>query len=176
MSEKVVTYISPDGTQVNICEDCELILSVANEWPRDSQGQEICTVSRGLHDAPCESARHGRRALPMRRLSPAIGARGMARSRRPVEVDYVPDAERGSAAACGAYVSRPYSRRVRVERDTCADVVAYVYDENGPTEELDPWVQIVDPVSRIAGSIHVGPGDVVADVAKARGERGKVQS
>src|ERR1700676_458722 len=49
---KVVSWKSPSGETVDVCQDCELRL--AGRWPRDQKGEEYCSVSRGLHHGECE--------------------------------------------------------------------------------------------------------------------------
>lgn len=50
----VVTWQSPTGATINVCEHCEARLTAGREWPTDSTGQEYCTVSHGLHEGQCD--------------------------------------------------------------------------------------------------------------------------
>lgn len=51
---RVVTWQSPSGQTINVCRPCERRLTEAQEWPRDTQGQEYATVSHGEHAGRCE--------------------------------------------------------------------------------------------------------------------------
>ena len=51
---KVVTYQDDRGGNINICLKCETKLKEAHEWPKNSVGQEYCTVSHGLHEGECD--------------------------------------------------------------------------------------------------------------------------
>lgn len=52
-SRQVVTWQSPRGNKFSICQNCARA-HVPN--PRDSVGQEFCTVSHGLHKGDCDHA------------------------------------------------------------------------------------------------------------------------
>lgn len=54
-TQKVVTWQSPSGQAINICRKCEQRLRSSNSWPKDSQGQEYCQVSHGLHTSVCHT-------------------------------------------------------------------------------------------------------------------------
>ena len=56
-SKKVITWQSPAGAQIDICEACEA--AAGDDWPRDSRGQEFCTVSQGLHTGRCDLCEEG---------------------------------------------------------------------------------------------------------------------
>lgn len=47
--DKVVTWQSPNGETINLTRDEEKQYLAAGTWPRDSRGEEYCTVSHGLH-------------------------------------------------------------------------------------------------------------------------------
>ena len=51
---KVVTWISPLGAKIDICQPCADRLTANHEWPRDHMGQEYCSVARGLHTGSCD--------------------------------------------------------------------------------------------------------------------------
>lgn len=51
ISSGVVTWQSPGGAKIDICQTCELGMT---EWPRDQSGQEYCSVSQGLHPGACQ--------------------------------------------------------------------------------------------------------------------------
>lgn len=53
-SRRVVTWQSPSGATMQICRPCEERLTKANQWPRDGNGTELCSVSRGEHAGVCE--------------------------------------------------------------------------------------------------------------------------
>jgi hypothetical protein len=55
---RVITYQSPSGAKINICESCAERLRDA--WPRDETGREFCAVSRGLHKGECDVHEPGR--------------------------------------------------------------------------------------------------------------------
>lgn len=50
---QVVTYQSPNGSKLAICERCEEKLRDKGEWPKDRNGQEYCSVSMGQHYGDC---------------------------------------------------------------------------------------------------------------------------
>jgi hypothetical protein len=45
---KAITYQSPAGNLLSVCESCEKDLE--GNWPKDNTGQEYCTVSHGVHE------------------------------------------------------------------------------------------------------------------------------
>lgn len=47
---KVITYQSPNGETVNLSANQIRTLESGHNWPRDSRGEEFCSVSRGLHE------------------------------------------------------------------------------------------------------------------------------
>ena len=47
---KCITYQSPSGQTINITPKQEREWLRRGEWPRDSHGEEYCSVSWGLHD------------------------------------------------------------------------------------------------------------------------------
>lgn len=49
----VVTYQTPSGETIEICDACEARLTAARDWPRSSRGEEYCQVSYGRHDGSC---------------------------------------------------------------------------------------------------------------------------
>lgn len=49
--DKVVTWQSPNGETINLTRDQEKQFLAAWTWPRDSRGEEYCTVYHGLHAA-----------------------------------------------------------------------------------------------------------------------------
>lgn len=53
-ARKVVTWQSPRGGKLDVCTRCETILRRARTWPKDSAGQEYCTVSFGKHVGRCD--------------------------------------------------------------------------------------------------------------------------
>lgn len=48
---KVVTWQSSRGGVIDICEAHEAKLK--GNWPKDSAGEEYCTVSHGAHQGNC---------------------------------------------------------------------------------------------------------------------------
>lgn len=51
-SSHVVTYQSPSGSTIRICDLCGERLR--GEWPKDGTGQEYCSVSKGSHWGNCD--------------------------------------------------------------------------------------------------------------------------
>jgi hypothetical protein len=49
----VVTYQSPLGVTLNVCQRCEAGFKRIGWWPKDVTGQEFCSVSHGLHRDWC---------------------------------------------------------------------------------------------------------------------------
>ena len=49
---KVITWQTPQGRTINVCQDCEGQLTGA--WPRDKRGEEYCQVHEGLHTGHCD--------------------------------------------------------------------------------------------------------------------------
>ena len=50
-NQKVITWQAPTGETLNICTKCEKELT--GNWPKASDGQEYCQVSKGLHKGRC---------------------------------------------------------------------------------------------------------------------------
>jgi len=50
---KVVTWQSPRGYQVDLCNKCADKFKADKAWPRDELGEEYCTVSHGRHYGWC---------------------------------------------------------------------------------------------------------------------------
>jgi hypothetical protein len=46
---RIITWQSPSGRTVAITRRQEKTLRKAGFWPRDSHGDEFCSVSHGLH-------------------------------------------------------------------------------------------------------------------------------
>ena len=46
---RVITYTSSHGDIIHITPAQERILTAAGVWPRDSRGEEMCSVRMGLH-------------------------------------------------------------------------------------------------------------------------------
>jgi hypothetical protein len=46
---QVVTYQTSRDQRMDICPECAERLRAAGQWPRNSFGEEFCTVYRGLH-------------------------------------------------------------------------------------------------------------------------------
>lgn len=46
---KVITYQSPAGATISLTRTQATKLTRAGAWPKDSRGQEFCSVSYGLH-------------------------------------------------------------------------------------------------------------------------------
>lgn len=46
---KVITYQAPSGDTINLTARQIKALERKGTWPKDSRGQEYCTVYRGLH-------------------------------------------------------------------------------------------------------------------------------
>jgi len=53
-SRRIVTWQSPSGNTMDICSCCKRRLEAAYSWPKDDDGQEFCSVSRGLHRGVCD--------------------------------------------------------------------------------------------------------------------------
>ena len=65
MKKTVVTYQSPRGNLISLCDrhlrECEA--GGSHEWPKDpTDGQELCTVSHGKHSGHCDRCREGERS------------------------------------------------------------------------------------------------------------------
>jgi hypothetical protein len=52
--KEVITYQSPCGRNIAICQPHIDALRAADCWPRDFYGQEYCTVSHGVHRGTCD--------------------------------------------------------------------------------------------------------------------------
>lgn len=46
---KIVTYQSPAGKRLSLTPRQERMIEASGFWPRDSIGQEYCSVHNGLH-------------------------------------------------------------------------------------------------------------------------------
>ena len=46
---KVITYQAPSGGTIDLTRAQVARLERAGKWPRNSRGEEYCTVSHGLH-------------------------------------------------------------------------------------------------------------------------------
>ena len=46
---KVITYQAPNGETIDLSQAQVAMLERAQSWPRNSRGEEYCSVSRGLH-------------------------------------------------------------------------------------------------------------------------------
>jgi hypothetical protein len=46
---KVFTYQAPSGSTINLTRSQKRTLERAHAWPRNSRGEEYCSVSHGLH-------------------------------------------------------------------------------------------------------------------------------
>jgi hypothetical protein len=46
---KVVTYQAPNGETIDLTSAQVEMLERAQKWPRNSRGEELCSVSHGLH-------------------------------------------------------------------------------------------------------------------------------
>jgi len=51
---QVITYQSPTGRTIAICQPHIATLKQQDQWPVDATGQEYCTVSHGLHQGICD--------------------------------------------------------------------------------------------------------------------------
>lgn len=51
---QVITYQSPRGLTIAICQQHIAKLKEDDRWPRDWTGQEYATVSHGLHQGTCD--------------------------------------------------------------------------------------------------------------------------
>lgn len=47
---QVITYQAPNGETIDLTPKQIAQLERDGEWPRNSRGEEYCTVSHGLHD------------------------------------------------------------------------------------------------------------------------------
>ena len=47
---KVVTYQAPNGETIDLSQSQAAMLERAQKWPRNSRGEEYCSVSHGLHE------------------------------------------------------------------------------------------------------------------------------
>ena len=50
MNSKVITYQSPSGQRITLTEHMVRLLESGNAWPKDSRGDEYCTVYHGWHE------------------------------------------------------------------------------------------------------------------------------
>lgn len=46
---KVITYQAPNGETIDLSQPQVEMLERAQKWPRNSRGEEYCSVSHGLH-------------------------------------------------------------------------------------------------------------------------------
>ena len=46
---KVVTYQAPNGETIDLSQSQAAMLERAQKWPRNSRGEEYCSVSHGAH-------------------------------------------------------------------------------------------------------------------------------
>lgn len=49
---KVVTFQAPNGETIDLTSAQVQMLERAQKWPRNSRGEEYCSVSHGLHEGP----------------------------------------------------------------------------------------------------------------------------
>lgn len=47
---EVITYQTPSGEEIHLTPDQAAEFTERGTWPRNSRGEEFCTVSHGLHD------------------------------------------------------------------------------------------------------------------------------
>ena len=47
---KVITYQTPNGETIDLSGSQVDMLERAQKWPRNSRGEEYCSVSHGLHE------------------------------------------------------------------------------------------------------------------------------
>ena len=47
---KVITYQAPNGETIDLSTGQVEMLERAQKWPRNSRGEEYCSVSHGLHE------------------------------------------------------------------------------------------------------------------------------
>ena len=47
---KVITYQAPNGETIDLTSAQVEMLERAQKWPRNSRGEEYCSVSHGLHE------------------------------------------------------------------------------------------------------------------------------
>ena len=47
---KVVTFQAPNGETIDLSGSQVAMLEREQKWPRNSRGEEFCSVSRGLHE------------------------------------------------------------------------------------------------------------------------------
>ena len=50
-NQKVITWQAPNGKKISLCGKCEK--GLAGNWPKTSEGQDYCQVSKGLHKGHC---------------------------------------------------------------------------------------------------------------------------
>jgi hypothetical protein len=54
MNQSVITYQSPRGRTISMCQAHQAQFKRTQQWPYDpSDGQEYCTVSKGRHQGIC---------------------------------------------------------------------------------------------------------------------------
>lgn len=46
---RVITWQAPNGAKINITPKAEVLMKEKGFWPKNSIGEEYCSVSRGLH-------------------------------------------------------------------------------------------------------------------------------
>jgi hypothetical protein len=51
---KVITYQSPSGETIDLTLKQVTEFTISGQWPKDSKGDEYCTVSHGLHEVSNE--------------------------------------------------------------------------------------------------------------------------
>jgi len=49
--KKVITYSAPNGEEISLCAAC--VKKLSGNWPKNSWGEEFCTVSHGRHSGYC---------------------------------------------------------------------------------------------------------------------------
>ena len=46
---QVITYQAPNGETLNLARSQARRFRISGEWPKNSRGEEFCSVSHGLH-------------------------------------------------------------------------------------------------------------------------------
>ena len=52
--KNVITYCDSRGNSIDICMACEKQLTAIPNWPVNAYGEQLCTVSKGLHKGHCD--------------------------------------------------------------------------------------------------------------------------
>jgi len=55
MTISVITYQTPSGDTIQVCEACEREIQEWKEpWPKNKKGEEYCSIYMGQHPGICD--------------------------------------------------------------------------------------------------------------------------